>query len=251
MSSAPPSDAICLFPKKNRWFHVDVWEAMLKTDYDLSAATTITKVTHCKSTKDVAHEFVIVEMEVQLQSFRRPVYMVTDRGPTKNHGRSSSFPLLSIPPTSSPHPSSGGSMIRTVSADDCVWVPYKGLKKAFDSLVLKKMGGSNVVSELYWPSNEISLPAMSVMQLAVLLRTIHDHRDQYAANSHSCYWYAFTVMEVIRLKFGAHEEKGPAFGDRSRFLGKKMDVDDDTNAVSTLYDVRWADWMKKVKKREV
>jgi hypothetical protein len=68
MATPPPFNAIFLFPpKKTRRFEVDSWadHALRETSYALSTAKMINKVTHFKSTRDVAHEFPIVVMELQ------------------------------------------------------------------------------------------------------------------------------------------------------------------------------------------
>jgi hypothetical protein len=137
-----------------------------------------------------------------------------------------------------------------VSANDRVHVPRQGLRAAFE-LLLNDIGHFDVIAELRWPANLIAPSAMSAGQLSVLLLTIHDHRDLYTIDGNSCYWYAFTVMEVIRLKFGAQETRGPAFKDRSKAL-TKMNVGTaaDIEEVGLLYDTNWADCMEKARKRE-
>src|SRR5882762_7328504 len=131
MDAPPPSNAFFLFPpKKTRRFEVDSWAdyALRETSYALSTATIINKVVHCKSTRDVAHEFLIVEME--LQQPPRTTYLITDRGPAITNGSSS--PLPSTPPTLSRGSGSVGSLFATVDADDRVQVPQNGLKANLD-----------------------------------------------------------------------------------------------------------------------
>ena len=99
MSSAPVSDAIYLFPviqSDIRRFEVDTWAdyALSENSHDLSSAAIITKITHFKSTKDVTHEFLIIDMV--LQNPASTTSCLTDHGHAKNNGSSS--PLLSIPP---------------------------------------------------------------------------------------------------------------------------------------------------------
>jgi hypothetical protein len=81
---------------------------------------------------------------------------------------------------------------------------------------------------------------MSAAQLTVLLSAVHAYNDQYAANGNSCYWYAYTAMEVIRTKFSAVQTKGSVFSEKSTFVRKKMDVEGDVEAVGNLHDTEWA-----------
>src|SRR6266481_3286475 len=79
MAAPPPSNATFLFPsKKTHRFEVDSWAdyALGETSYALSTATIINKVTHCKSTGDVAHKFLFVKMEFQQP--HHTTYLVTD-----------------------------------------------------------------------------------------------------------------------------------------------------------------------------
>jgi hypothetical protein len=90
-----------------------------------------------------------------------------------------------------------GSFFATVDADDRVRVPQNGLKANLEVFVLGEFGRHNEVCTLHWP-HENSPPQMSAAQLAALLSAVHAYNDQYAANGNSCYWYAYTVMEVIQ-----------------------------------------------------
>jgi hypothetical protein len=73
MTTPPPSNVVFLFPpEKTRRFEVDSWAdyALRETSYALSTAKIINKVTHCKYTRDLAHEFIIVAMVLQRFSTR-------------------------------------------------------------------------------------------------------------------------------------------------------------------------------------
>ena len=88
--------------------------ALRETSYALSTAKMINKVTHFKSTRDVAHEFPIVVME--LQQPPRTTYLVTDCGPTKTN--KSTSPLPSTPPTPSRGRGPMATLFVIVDADD-------------------------------------------------------------------------------------------------------------------------------------
>jgi hypothetical protein len=92
---------------------------------------------------------------------------------------------------------------------------------------------------------------MSVAQLAVLLRAIHDHSKQYLANSNSCYWYAFTVVEVICSKFSAVQTNGTAFSERGVYKKWKPDIENAIGTVSLLYDAAWGKCTERAQKRAV
>ena len=58
-------------------------------------------------------------------------------------------------------------------------------------------------------------------------------------------------MEVIRTQFGAIQAEGSAFGTRSRFLGQKMAVEGDVEAVRNSFNTEWAKYVEKVQNRAV
>jgi hypothetical protein len=111
-------------------------------------------------------------------------------------------------------------------------------------------GKHNEISALTWPHGT-SQPKMTVAQLAVLLRAIHDHSKNYTANSNSCYWYAFTVVEVIRGKFPAVQTNGPAFAERGEYMKWKPDLENAVQTVSLLYDAAWKKCAEQAQERAV
>ncbi|KIM73177.1 hypothetical protein PILCRDRAFT_803066 [Piloderma croceum F 1598] len=148
MAAPPPFNAIFLFPpKKTRRFEVDFWAdyALRETSYALSTAEMINKVTHCKSTRDVAHEF--------------PIVTIVDR----------------------------------------VRVPENDLKANLELFSLSEFG---------------------------------------------------KMKSVIRTKFVAVKIEGSAFTERSMFARQKMDVEGDIDAVSKLYDTKWAKCIEQARQRE-
>jgi hypothetical protein len=92
---------------------------------------------------------------------------------------------------------------------------------------------------------------MSVAQFAVLLRAIHDHSKQYIADSNSCYWHAFTVVEVIHSKFSAVQTNGTAFSERGVYKKWKPDLEDAVQTVSKLYDAAWEKCAARAQERAV
>jgi hypothetical protein len=58
-------------------------------------------------------------------------------------------------------------------------------------------------------------------------------------------------MEVICTKFVAVQPEGSAFSRRSMFVRKKMDVEGDIEAVSKLYDTKWAKCAEQAQQRAV
>jgi hypothetical protein len=91
---------------------------------------------------------------------------------------------------------------------------------------------------------------LKCLLLAILLSAVHAYNDQYAANGNSCYWYVYTVMEVIRTKFVAVQTEGSAFSERFMFA-KKMNGEGDVDAVRKLYDTEWAKCIEQARHREV
>jgi hypothetical protein len=246
MSSPQPSNAPYLFPLESRPFDVDNWAdyALREDFYALSTSSTIKKVTQRKATTAKGHEFV----DVEIQTPDAMTFVTTDRGPSKNNNASSSLPSA-LPPSSRGN-SCKVISFRPVPADDSVWVPQAGSKACLDLYTFSTHGEHNEICTLTWQDENLE-PKMSVAQLAVLLRAIHGHSKQYIADSNSCYWHAFTVVEVIRGKFSAVQTNGTAFSERGMYKRWKPDLEDAVQTVSQLYDAAWEKCVVQAQERAV
>jgi|SRR5882724_7959017 len=242
MSSNPPSNARYLFGVSSRRIDVENWadHALREEFFDYSTSSSITTLTYCKATGGKNHEFVLLE----IQTPDGTSHLMIDREPT-THPKSSSSPLPSIAPIATSSKIASG---RRVPADDNVWVPEKGGEATLCKWVFHEHGKYRIVSQLTWADSQ---PTMSAAQLSILLRAIHEHSQFYHAKSNSCYWFAFTIMEVIRGKFPGIHTEGPAFKDRGEYLGWSADLEDAVATVSGLYDAAWVECAGQAQRRAV
>ena len=250
MSSPPPLTIECLFPAANHNFEVDYWNDYAVRDeyFPLTTSCIVTEVTHCKSTRRKGHEFLIVDMELQHEGKACTTSVMTDRGPKD-----------CVPPPSSATSSklsilSNGNSSKIISskpvtANDRVCVPRDGGRAFLDALVFQEHGIHNIVCTLSWPN--ANSPRMSAAQLAVLLRTVNKHNGFYKLDSHSCYWYAYTVAEVIRRQFQPVQTEGAVFGDRGKYFCLKPSLEDSVNAVIASYDEAWTALVQRAEDKKV
>ena len=124
---AAPSNAFFLFPPKmTRRFEVDSWTIYALRETSYATPTTISKVTHCKSTRNVAHDFLIVA------SPAAPYNLST----LQIENQWIVIPLPSIPPTPSRGSGSMTSLFAIVNTNDRVRVPENGLKVILELFAL-------------------------------------------------------------------------------------------------------------------
>ena len=174
---------------------------------------------------------------------------MTDRGPGHNTPPDSS---ATSPKPSTPSSANGSKIIslKGVSADDRVWVALGGGRFCLDALTRREFGDHDPVCTLSWTNADMP-PHMNAAQLAVLLRVVNQHSKVYKLGSNSCYWYAYTVAEVIRRHFGAVQTECARFSDRGKYRGVKPNLEDAVEDVFALYKDAWTAVVQEAEQRAV
>jgi hypothetical protein len=80
---------------------------------------------------------------------------------------------------------------------------------------------------------------MSLAQLTVLLKAVSEHSVHYDLLKYQCYWYAYTIWEVVRTHFrGAVTENGMQ-NRRGKYKGVKIRREDSVAAATETYSLAW------------
>jgi len=140
--------------------------------------------------------------------------------------------------------------LMAVTADDRVWVAHGGRRTYLDFLTFHEFGDHNLVCTLFWPNPDLP-PHMTAVQLEVLLRVVNQHSKMYKLSSNSCYWYAYTVAEVIYRHFRAMQTECDLFRDRGTYIGLKLNLEDAVNAVIVSYEDAWTAVVQEAEQRAV
>lgn len=80
---------------------------------------------------------------------------------------------------------------------------------------------------------------MTIAQLAVLLDAVHGIAPKYKAYEKNCYWYASTISEVIRAKFGFSAENTENLGKKGSYGSINLGKTDTVAQAIAAYDSLW------------
>ena len=75
--------------------------------------------------------------------------------------------------------------------------------------VLKELPARDrVTSVAAWPTNDICIDnlicqdaQMILLDLAIVVKVVHDHGDKYQLFKHQCFWYSDVIVGVLKLYF--------------------------------------------------
>jgi hypothetical protein len=127
-------------------------------------------------------------------------------------------------------PWSGGN----VRANDRVFIPgtrhYQSLDRYRKSLRDKN----------YEVLGTVTLTkSMSVAELAILLRVVNEHSIHYDLLKYQCYWYAYTVWEVMRTHFGGVVVDNALISKRGKYMGITIRREDSVGAITRSFKSAW------------
>lgn len=87
---------------------------------------------------------------------------------------------------------------------------------------------------------------MTLAQLAVLLNTIHRISDQYNALQYNCYWYTYTLREVIKQEFNCFILSDECMSKRGLWGNINLMKEDLVDQVILDYNTAWGKVEKKI-----
>ncbi|KIM81638.1 hypothetical protein PILCRDRAFT_498291 [Piloderma croceum F 1598] len=232
MSHLIPSEMDFILPLSDLHLQVDPWATLALSPgarRDVAKATIVKSATHYKSRTNKKHEKLLIVL--QTPHAGTITYVVTDRGPDPDEmeARRNEPSSMSLSPVVSSAKLSSGD----VWANDKVFIP--GTRR-FQSLDRYKKH----LGEQYDSLCTVTLNApMSLAQLAVLLQAVYQHSVHYQLLTYQCYWYAYTVWEILRKEFGGAVSQNKLEDKRGKYMGVNIRREDSVEAITNAYKSAW------------
>jgi hypothetical protein len=236
MGDPIPPEMEFILPPSNLALPVGSWATLALSpgsNRNVAKDTLVKCAIHYKSREKKRHEKLLIV--VQTPHAGTVAYMIVDRGPDQDEieARRKERPSMS--------PSPAGSLAdvsltsEKISADDRVYVPRT---QRFQSMERYKKYLSD--SEHYDALCTVTLNTpMSLAQLAVLLKAVHQHRVDYHLLKYQCYWHAYTVWEVLRAEFGGVVTQNELQARRGKYMGVNIRRKDSVEAITDAYNDAW------------
>jgi hypothetical protein len=200
---------------------------------EIAKNTLVIGATHYKCHTEEEHEKLLIVLKTPRDgaSTSKITYVVTDRGPDPydvDTMKRQSSSILSSPSSSA----IGSPSSPEVRANDRIFIPGTGapsldrfqkqLSKRYDALCTMTL-----------------VKPMSLAQLAVLLQTFNQHSAHYNPLTYQCYWYAYTVWEVVRLEFGGIVTENKLQDRRGKYKRVNVRHQDSVEAIIEMYTNAW------------
>jgi hypothetical protein len=202
---------------------------------DFAKWTAVRDMTQYKSKTDEEHEILLIVLDTPPVGVSpgKTTYIVTDRGPNRSDmaTRSSQNPPISpsfAGPSSNFSPSSP-----EVRANDRIFVPGSEKYQPLDRYQKHLKETYNALCTVTPTS------PMSLAQLTILLKAVGEHSVHYDLLKYQCYWYAYTVWEVVRTHFRGVVTENRLQGRRGKYKGVKIRREDSVEAATEIYSLAW------------
>jgi hypothetical protein len=197
----------------------------------------VQRATFCKHRDNARHELVVLEVFVPCDGQSGvTTFLQTERtggeGP-KQGGQSSS--------TASPLGSTTSLATlsnESVRAHDILFIP--GRRRSYNMHIQDLRESHNILTTVTFSQ------VMSVTQLLVVLRVLHDRFPYYSLFKSQCYLYAATLIEVLRKEFsGVSEDEQQTLAGRYKNFQVVQD-DQLARAASEILELYHTAWHKEV-----
>jgi hypothetical protein len=242
MSHPTPSEMDFVLPISELKAQVDTWATLAlcsSARCDVAKGTIVKSATHYKSRMNGGHEKLLIVL--QTPHAGTITYMETDRGPDPDEMETRRNEHPSISPSADLSTDISLSSSK-VPADDRIFVPGT---QQFRSLERHK----KLLGQKFDALCTITLRApMSLAQLAVLLKAVHQHSVDYDTLTYQCYWYAYTVWEIMRKEFDGDVSQNRLQDKRGKYMGVNIRREDSVEAITAAYESAWEVFCKEEKK---
>jgi hypothetical protein len=195
----------------------------------------VVSITHYKCHTEEQHEKLLLILKTPRDgaSPSKMTYVVTDRGPNTHDVDSqrcqASSMLLS---SASPSLRVISPLSPDVRANDQIFIPGTGAPS------LKRY--KRQLSQRYNALCTMTLTtAMSLAQLAVLLQAVNLHSVYYNPLKYQCYWYAYTIWEVLCMEFGGIVAENRLQDKQGKYMGFNIACEDSVEAITGIYTCAW------------
>ncbi|KAL1734972.1 hypothetical protein EV714DRAFT_280622 [Schizophyllum commune] len=119
-----------------------------------------------------------------------------------------------------------------------------GTKEAGDSVTVDPYRHDTIVGRRNWPAGSQLLYSLdfppdnqpTILHLALVIDKIHSIGPHYKLLGTMCYWYARSVYEVLKAKFGGREQRTRHSDKRGTYMGRLFVNDDLHFDLSQLSD---------------
>jgi hypothetical protein len=180
MTDPKPDDLPDLFPRAQSVSPIQDWAHRIQNLGDKAACCFVESAEYCKCTEDSLHEFLIVCIRHQPTGHK--TYLAVNRSP-----RSS----LDVPRSSSEELVHTVKMISSspVPAFDTVTVSHDGTVEC----ITPPKGTFDVIAAMTFAQPE----PPTVIFFATLAEVVSAHQPSYQLIEHQCYWFAFSIWQVM------------------------------------------------------
>lgn len=238
MANPEPPDIEYLFPRGRRDSSLSVryWAQLAffpGVSRETANNTFVKSATHYKSRRGKEHERLLIELRVPSPGTQDifTAFIITERGPDPDDKRrSSELSLASSLNQSSPSISQPDDSIH---ANDIVVVC--GTRKHQSPAHIKDRLRENYDALCTVTPTK----PMSLAELAILMTVVNNHAISYHLLKYQCYWYTYTVWEVIRTHFGGEVTGNTEENRRGKYMGVPITRGDSVAAITETFETEW------------
>lgn len=243
-----------LFPADYRNYAVEEWLHELEAvsfgtaDIDVS----VDSITQMKLNKHQGHEKSVIKLKV--------VPRVHSNRPFNTSSPTAFYTYITTERCADFDNYDGGSCLSFFSDDkecdtcalvsgdfnavDRVTIPARSSRLTFEEYIQKRQQNYAILCRITLNS------PMSLSQLAVLLTTIRKISTKYDPLRWNCYWYNYTLGEVIVRDFSGLVSSDTHVAKRGKFMNKNCILVDSVDEVRQNFRRAWADMEKRLASRQ-
>ncbi|KAG1764680.1 hypothetical protein EV702DRAFT_1153476 [Suillus placidus] len=238
MTAIDPSIFPLLFPSCTRYRNVEDWkEDVLSANLGGDVEVSVVSVIQLKYKADQEHEKTVIKLKVVRRDgdsdSTQYTWVTTERGAELDDVERS-FSSLPSPATRC----TSCAVFKLVSAGDIpavdrVVTPATIGRLTFEEFIKKQKRTHIILCKI-----TLNRP-MNLAQLSILLDTIHNFSSQYDSLKFNCYWYTFTLGEVIRLGFDGLVSSNEEVGKRGFCSLLELRKENSVDPVMVAYQAAW------------
>lgn len=256
MTAIDPTIFPLLFPSCTQYRSVEHWkEDVLQVNLGGDVEVSVVSVVQLKYKLDQQHEKVVIRLKVVrrldgVSDSVQDTWVTTERG-AELDDIERSFSSLPSPATRC----TSCAVFKLVSAGDIPAADRVVTPAAIGRLTFEEFMKNQKKYHLILCTITLNRP-MNLAQLSVLLDTIHNFSLKYDSLKFNCYWYTFTLGEVIRLGFDGLVSSDEEVGKRG-FCGLlELRKENSVDPVMAAYQAAWINQQciaedQKVQKLEI
>ncbi|KAL1660240.1 hypothetical protein GGF50DRAFT_63617 [Schizophyllum commune] len=224
------------------WTHFVYYDGVQRSDWVRQLeGYKLRRMEQWKQSGGWAHEFLYFTFYTTLEGRDFVRYLRLDRmGQITEVDDPNTTPGLSDIALSISKPKTIGSSAHASDATAALL----GTKEAGDSVTIDPYRHDTIVGRRNWPAGSQLLYSLdfppdnqpTILHLALVIDKIHSIGPHYKLLGTMCYWYARSVYEVLKAKFGGREQRTRHSDKRGTYMGRLFVNDDLHFDLSQLSD---------------